>query len=116
MKFYLLPIGEKFSYQGTEYTKSGPLTASNNANGESKMIPRSANIQSSVEIKTDKTESPEQGELSVSDVINVINIFYQDASDNLKEMQAELSSAGYKRAKIQLDSIYKKALNSLVVK
>ncbi len=41
-KFSLLAIGETFDYQGEQYTKSGPLTASRIDNGSHRMIPRSA--------------------------------------------------------------------------
>ncbi len=41
-KFSLVPIGETFEYQGEQYTKSGPLTASRLKKGSQRMIPRSA--------------------------------------------------------------------------
>lgn len=41
-RFSLLAIGEAFEYQGEQYTKSGPLTASRTENGTQRMIPRSA--------------------------------------------------------------------------
>ena len=41
-KFSLLAIGDTFEYQGEQYTKSGPLTASRLENGSQRMIPRSA--------------------------------------------------------------------------
>lgn len=41
-KFSLLAIGDAFEYQGEQYTKSGPLTASRLDNGSQRMIPRSA--------------------------------------------------------------------------
>lgn len=42
-KFTLLAIGEAFEYQGEQYTKTGPLTASR-SNGSQRMIPRSAAV------------------------------------------------------------------------
>jgi len=40
-KFALLAIGDSFEYQGEQFSKTGPLTASR-ANGTQRMIPRSA--------------------------------------------------------------------------
>jgi predicted dinucleotide-binding enzyme len=41
-KFTLLAIGDAFEFQGEQYTKTGPLTASRLENGSQRMIPRSA--------------------------------------------------------------------------
>ncbi|PVV09838.1 MAG: hypothetical protein B6D77_09220 [gamma proteobacterium symbiont of Ctena orbiculata] len=44
MRFPHLKIGQQFEYQGKRYTKTGPLTASEEATGESAMIRRSAEV------------------------------------------------------------------------
>jgi hypothetical protein len=44
MRFPQLRIGQKFEYQGKQYTKTGPLTASELGTGTSAMIRRSAEV------------------------------------------------------------------------
>jgi hypothetical protein len=44
MKFPQLPIGSRFTWQGERYCKSGPMTATVEGSGTSRMIPRSAVI------------------------------------------------------------------------
>lgn len=43
MKFQLLPIGARFEFEGTVYTKTGPLTAAADSGGQ-RMIPRHATL------------------------------------------------------------------------
>lgn len=44
MRFPQLKIGQQFEYQGKRYTKTGPLTATEEATGASAMIRRSADV------------------------------------------------------------------------
>ena len=44
MRFPQLPIGRRFSYQGKTYTKTGPLTASEESTGKSQLIMKSAEV------------------------------------------------------------------------
>jgi hypothetical protein len=44
MRFPQLKIGQQFEFQGKRYTKTGPLTASEEATGASTMIRRSAEV------------------------------------------------------------------------
>lgn len=44
MRFSDLNVGDRFFYEGLEYTKSSPVLASD-ANGHSRFIPRSAVLQ-----------------------------------------------------------------------
>ncbi|MBW9266083.1 polysulfide reductase chain A [Candidatus Thiodiazotropha sp. LNASS1] len=44
MRFPQLKIGQQFEYQGKQYTKTGPLTASEEGTGASAMIRRSAEV------------------------------------------------------------------------
>lgn len=43
-KFTLLPVGECFEYQGEQYSKTGPLIATNLKDNHRRMIPRSAMV------------------------------------------------------------------------
>lgn len=44
MRFPQLRIGQRFTYQGNRYTKSGPLTASEEGSGKQRMIMRAAEV------------------------------------------------------------------------
>lgn len=44
MRFPQVPIGQRFTYQDKHYTKTGPLTASEEGSGAQRMIPRSAEV------------------------------------------------------------------------
>jgi hypothetical protein len=44
MRFPQIKIGQQFEYQGKRYTKTGPLTASEESTGASAMIRRSAEV------------------------------------------------------------------------
>ncbi len=54
MKFHHLPIGASFEFQGKRYSKTGPMTASEDGTGKSKMMMRSA----AVKTQDDGTEAP----------------------------------------------------------
>ncbi|MFO7594137.1 MAG: hypothetical protein R6X15_08860 [Pseudomonadota bacterium] len=43
-RFTLLPLGECFEYQGEQYSKTGPLTATKLKDNRRRMIPRSAMV------------------------------------------------------------------------
>ncbi len=44
MRFPQVNIGQRFTYQGKPYTKTGPLTASEEGSGKQRMIPRAAEV------------------------------------------------------------------------
>ena len=44
MKFPHLPIGQRFSFKGKTYTKTGPLTASEENTGKNRLIMKSAEV------------------------------------------------------------------------
>ncbi len=44
MRFPQVAIGQRFTYQGKAYSKTGPLTASEEGSGNQRMIPRSAEV------------------------------------------------------------------------
>jgi hypothetical protein len=44
MRFPQLAIGQRFTYQSKPYTKTGPLTASEEGSGQQRMIPRAAEV------------------------------------------------------------------------
>ena len=113
MKFYLLPIGEQFTYQDINYTKSGPLTASSDVNGENKMIPRSANIIAHSSIAEEQKTNLNNKQIPDSEVFDAINIFYTDVSDHFKNLKPQLNDEAYTNGMLQIEAIYKKVLKQL---
>ncbi len=45
MRFPQVPIGQRFRYQGQLYSKTGPLTASEEGSGAQRMIARAAEVE-----------------------------------------------------------------------
>lgn len=44
MRFPQVQVGQQFTFQERRYTKTGPLTASEEGSGSQRMIPRSAEV------------------------------------------------------------------------
>jgi len=44
MRFPQVQVGQQFTFQDKRYTKTGPLTASEEGTGRQRMIPRSAEV------------------------------------------------------------------------
>lgn len=61
VKFPHLPIGERFRFEGDIYRKTGPIAATNEATGQTRMIPRYAKL----EMLDDKPASPKPAPLSL---------------------------------------------------
>jgi len=116
VKFYLLPVGEKFSYQGIDYIKSGPLTASSDVNGQNKMIPRSANIVVSKDINVEKLEESKEKFLSVAKVLDAVNVYHQQSNHCLAIIEDNVSKEIYDTAKSKLDYAYQQIFKSLNLK
>ena len=117
MKFHLLSIGNKFTYKGTIYIKNGPLTGVSEINGENKMIPRSAHIEvyvaeDNVSATNDKLNDT-QKVIPLAEILDVMNVFYQGAVENLKALKVELNEQSYSNAVLQLENYYKNSLKQL---
>ena len=77
MRFTQLKTGQRFSFEGKRYAKTGPLTASEEESGENRMIRRSAEV------------TPLGGaEVSVEPVIR--NYTHDDVMDLLRCCKMEL--------------------------
>jgi hypothetical protein len=64
MRFAQLNVGQQFSFEDKRYTKTGPLTASQDGTGNSRMIRRSAEVMIINDVPT--TETIEQTKQSYS--------------------------------------------------
>jgi hypothetical protein len=86
MKFHLLPVGEKFSYQGEVYVKAGPLTASAEQTGTNRLIPRSANVQPVNNQESATPKVVEDHQVQTARVLREFDVFHQHCLQCLKEI------------------------------
>ena len=76
MKFQQLPVGTRFEFEGTVYTKSGPMTASADSGGQ-RMIPRYAELAPLGGTPVPKREAP--ASLDPVKVMQAFEHFYAGA-------------------------------------
>jgi hypothetical protein len=98
IKFLHLQIGQQFEYRGQHYTKVAPLIASNNANGNQKMIPRSAAVvipQANADAAPATTKRQEHPALAV------LERYHQLALTELKSLCDDEAKLGAARARLE---------------
>ncbi len=91
-KFTLLAIGEAFRYQNEEYSKTGPLTASRLANGQSRMIPRHALVETVGEGTTQTQAAQQCSALDGAQVREAFEHYHAGCLEWLRLAQEELSA------------------------
>ena len=96
MKFHLVPIGEKFTFKGEVYTKSGPIAASPEAGGASRMIARSANVTLCNIIEPIDATVISEKLVPLNEVINVINNYNAQYSEYLENDFSKSSLDNFK--------------------
>ncbi len=87
MRFPQVPIGQRFIFQGKQYTKNGPLTATEEGSGSQRMVPRSAEVT-----LIDSAGHPVQERkqrFNRSEVSSLIRRFKADLLGRLQEMAAD---------------------------
>ena len=94
MKFHLVPIGEKFEYQGEIYIKADKLIANSAKTGQNRLIPRSANVQP-VGTQPDTTPKVvEEHQVQTAKVLAQFDSYHQqvlqciDDEEKLTELEA----------------------------
>ncbi len=113
MKFYLVPIGEQFSFQGQAYTKSGPLTASAEMDGKSKMIPRSANVKLLNSAEPTLQEVAKEKPVAINDIMNAVNAYHLECLEYLVTIQNEVSESTFKDTTSKINMAYDKLINNI---
>jgi hypothetical protein len=113
MKFYLLPVGQAFEYQGKRYTKSGPLTASLEGDGRNKLIPRSADVQATDSIiQASPVEQVEK--LDKDRVVKYFTLFHDYCIGKLDELSSTLSEQQLEAARSGINKAYQESLASIL--
>ncbi len=110
VKFYLVPIGEQFSFQGQAYTKSGPLTASAEMDGRSKMIPRSANVKLFNSAEPALQEAVKEKCISANDILTAVNSCHSECIEHLAGIQGEVSDNIFKDTTSKINKAYDKLI------
>lgn len=87
MRFPQVAQGQRFTYQGKAYTKTGPLTASEEGSGDQRMIPRSAEV---TPLDASGEPLPElKQRFSRTEMDSLIRRFKSDLVVQLREMASE---------------------------
>ena len=116
MKFYLVPVGEVFIFQGENFTKSGPLTASAEVDGKTRMIPRSANVQLLNVMEPDAEKQEKEKLISSTDALNAAKQYHQACMSELENIQKELTPQLYDKLLENINTAYQNFKNSIEVR
>lgn len=113
-KFTLLPVGECFEYQGENYTKTGPLTASSLTGNRQRMIPRSALVKSLQQ--AEEARSPAQKEeinLRASLVREAFEHYHNGCLEWLRLAEQELNDNTAEQIRTALVQAHQRFLEDL---
>lgn len=105
MKFHLVPIGEKFTFKGAVYTKSGPIAASPEAGGASRMVARSANVTLCNIIEPVENTVISKKLVPLNEVVNVINNYNSQYCEYIEHLENYFSKYGLDDFKSKMEAI-----------
>jgi len=115
-KFTLVPVGECFEYQGEQYSKTGPLTATNLDTNRQRMIPRSAMVSpgAAPTAATDDDASPHSGfTIESEQVQNAFELYHTGCTEWLRLAEKELSDETALQIRNALESARARFLSDL---
>lgn len=90
MKFPQLPMGQRFRFQGKHYTKTGPLTASDEETGNNRLMKKSAEILPLGLIEQQRTEEGTQ--FTRQEVLDMFSQYRSDLQDAVLAKATEQTS------------------------
>lgn len=105
-KFPALAIGQRFTWRGRAFVKTGPLLACAEDNGQSQMIPRSA----VVEVAEQAAAKPAP---DADPARRALELLHQAALAGVETLAAEATTKTVVRVRHELDTAYQHALKSL---
>lgn len=112
MKFNQIADGQQFEYQGTVYTKKGPLMAVD-AQGQSKLLPRSAAV-SPLTPQADELPPPAAATpITLGQAHEAFETFYARCLASIETYAADLDSHALTDLKQALDTARQAYLKSL---
>lgn len=113
MKFHLVPIGEQFVFQEQLYTKSGPIAASSELDGKSRMIPRSANVTLSNPLKVEEVIDVDERTVLLSDVVEIFESYNSQYHQNIEKLSTNFTQAFLDVMKEKNKDVYSETLGAL---
>jgi len=113
VKFYLVPIGEQFSFQDKDYTKSGPLTASAESDGENKMIPRSANVTLLNSRAVIEEKVSNEKFISIIDAASAVSAYHAQCLKCLDSIKSEVDKNIFYKIETKIDMAYRELEKSI---
>lgn len=114
MKFYLLPVGEKFEYQGEVYIKADKLIANSEQTGKNRLIPRSANVKP-VNIQADSSPGViEDHQVQTAKVLKEFDHYHQRCLQCLSDILASSDSQLIAGKKEELEVARQHFIDSLL--
>lgn len=111
MKFYELPIGSRFEYQGEEYSKETPLVARNKDNGQKKFMARSALVTVPENTSIEQATEISDQTLTAETVRDAFEDFYNRCLDNMNQLTLEQEQSN--RMRLDLKKAREHFLHSL---
>lgn len=114
MKFHLLPVGEKFEYQGEIYIKADKLIANSEQTGKNRLIPRSANIKP-VNATTDVSPKViEEHQIQTAKVLREFDDYHQQCLQCLSDICDSNDSQAISKKKDELEAARQRFIDSLL--
>ncbi|MEJ2143310.1 MAG: hypothetical protein P8Y24_13340 [Gammaproteobacteria bacterium] len=114
MKFYLLPVGEKFEYQGEIYIKADKLIANSEQTGKNRLIPRSANVKP-VNVQADSSPGViEDHQVQTAKVLTEFDRYHQRCLQCLSEFMPLTDAKFITAKKDELEAARQHFIDSLL--
>lgn len=114
MKFHLVPVGEKFEFEGEVYVKADKLIANNEKTGKNRLIPRSANVQP-VNAQADATPKVvEDHKTQTARVLEEFDNYHQQCLQCLSELNESSDPGALTRMKDEMETARKKFIDRLL--
>ena len=113
MKFHLVPIGEKFTFEGEVYTKSGPIAASSEVGGVNKMIARSANVTLCNIIAPVEKQVTSKKIVPLNEVINIMGDYNAQYHEYIEQLENDFSKISLESFKNKMEDSSEEVLSKL---
>ena len=104
MKFHLVPVGEKFEYQGEIYVKADKLIANSEKTGQNRLIPRSANVQPVNSLPDATPKVVDEHQVQTSKVLDEFDKYHQQVLHHITD----------ENERNELDAARQQFINSLI--
>lgn len=105
MRFSLLPVGQRFEFEGVRYVKTGPLLAAEETGGRTRFIGKYALVQplggSEAAAPAAVTMPPA---VDAAAVAAAFEDFYRQARSIVDQLGADADAATVRRARHELDA------------